>query len=176
MPEATVRKIFSTRSAKPVTALVWHTGLSMRVAFKIQSFVMKLAAGELLPARAGVHFPMTEDEMRWHLGYFDVASERRQASAKLVRRADLFCRGTAASCWGVPTPVRRYGQRSRAGRRTFAVSAKPQALTRVEAALSQAAQALQRSRPWMSNWISATQNFVRPPVTSAGPLIFWTKR
>ena len=28
----------------------------------------------LLPARAGVHFPMSEDEMRWHLGYFDVAS------------------------------------------------------------------------------------------------------
>lgn len=73
VPEATVRKIFASRSAKPVTALVWHAKLSMRVAFKIQSFVMKLTAGELLPARAGVHFPMTEDEMRWHLGYFDVA-------------------------------------------------------------------------------------------------------
>lgn len=74
VPEATVRKIFGTRSAKPVTALVWHAGLSMRVAFRIQSFVMKLAAGELLPARSGVHFPMTEDEMRWHLGYFDVGA------------------------------------------------------------------------------------------------------
>ncbi len=73
VPEATVRKIFASRSAKPVTALVWHAKLSMRIAFKIQSFVMKLSAGELLPARAGVHFPMTEDEMRWHLGYFDVA-------------------------------------------------------------------------------------------------------
>ncbi|MEJ0042481.1 MAG: DUF2336 domain-containing protein [Rhizomicrobium sp.] len=58
---------------KPLVALVWHAGLGMRLAFKIQSFVMKLPAGELLPARAGVHFPMTEDEMRWHLGYFDVA-------------------------------------------------------------------------------------------------------
>ncbi|HXC54308.1 MAG TPA: DUF2336 domain-containing protein [Rhizomicrobium sp.] len=72
VPEATVRKIFQSRSAKPVTALVWHARLSMRVAFKIQSFVMKLSASELLPARSGVHFPMTEDEMRWHLGYFDV--------------------------------------------------------------------------------------------------------
>ena len=72
VPDATVRKIFASRSAKPVTALVWHAGLSMRLAFKIQSFVMKLAAGELLPARAGVHFPMNEDEMRWHLGYFGV--------------------------------------------------------------------------------------------------------
>lgn len=72
VPESTVRKILASRSAKPVTALVWHAGLSMRIAFKIQSFVMKLTAGELLPARAGVHFPMTEDEMRWHLGYFEV--------------------------------------------------------------------------------------------------------
>jgi uncharacterized protein (DUF2336 family) len=72
VPEPTVRKIIQSRSAKPVIALVWHAGLSMRVAFKIQSFVMKLSANELLPARAGVHFPMTEDEMRWHLGYFDV--------------------------------------------------------------------------------------------------------
>ena len=74
VPEATVRKILASRSAKPLTALVWHARLSMRLAFKIQSFVMKLSAGELLPARAGVHFPMTEDEMRWHLGYFNVAT------------------------------------------------------------------------------------------------------
>jgi uncharacterized protein (DUF2336 family) len=73
VPDATVRKIFASRSAKPVVALVWRAGLSMRLAFKIQSFVMKLAAGELLPARGGVHFPMTEDEMRWHLGYFGVS-------------------------------------------------------------------------------------------------------
>lgn len=74
VPEATVRKILASRSAKPLTALVWHAGLSMRLAFKIQSFVMKLSASEVLPARAGVHFPMTEDEMRWHLGYFNVAA------------------------------------------------------------------------------------------------------
>lgn len=73
VPEATVRKIIQSGSPKPAVALVWHAGLSMRVAFKIQSFVMKLTASELLPARAGVHFPMTEDEMRWHLSYFDVA-------------------------------------------------------------------------------------------------------
>jgi uncharacterized protein (DUF2336 family) len=72
VPEAKVRKLFAARSAKAVTALVWHARLSMRVAFKIQSFVLRLAAGELLPARAGVHFPMTEDEMRWHLSYFEI--------------------------------------------------------------------------------------------------------
>jgi uncharacterized protein (DUF2336 family) len=72
VPEPAARKIFASRSAKPVTALVWRAGLSMRVAFKIQTAVMRLKAGELLPARAGVDFPMTEDEMRWHLNYFQV--------------------------------------------------------------------------------------------------------
>jgi hypothetical protein len=72
VPEDTVRRILQSGSAKPVTALVWRAKLSMRVAFKIQTFVMHLAPGELLPARDGVHFPLTEDEMRWHLNYFGV--------------------------------------------------------------------------------------------------------
>jgi uncharacterized protein (DUF2336 family) len=72
VPEDAVRRILQSGSAQPVTALVWRAKLSMRVAFKIQSFVMHLAAGELLPARDGVHFPLTEDQMRWHLNYFGV--------------------------------------------------------------------------------------------------------
>jgi hypothetical protein len=45
----------------------------MRTAFKIQTLLLKLHSDELLPARAGVNFPLSEDEMRWHLGYFDIA-------------------------------------------------------------------------------------------------------
>ncbi|HWA91193.1 MAG TPA: DUF2336 domain-containing protein [Rhizomicrobium sp.] len=70
-----VRRMLLTRSAKPVTALVWRSGLSMRASFKIQRFVMKLPADELLPARNGFRFPLGEDEMRWHLGYFGIAAE-----------------------------------------------------------------------------------------------------
>jgi uncharacterized protein (DUF2336 family) len=70
-----VRRMLLTRSAKPVTALVWRAGLSMRASFKIQRFVMKLPADELLPARNGFRFPLGEDEMRWHLSYFGVAPE-----------------------------------------------------------------------------------------------------
>jgi hypothetical protein len=33
---------------------------------------MRLKGRDLLPARGGVDFPLTEDEMRWHLGYFGV--------------------------------------------------------------------------------------------------------
>ena len=72
VPEATVRRILSSGRAKPLVALVWHAHLSMRVAFKIQGLIMKLPAGELLPARAGLHFPLTAQEMRMHLDFFNI--------------------------------------------------------------------------------------------------------
>src|SRR5215471_3564802 len=72
IPRSTVEKIFSSRSAKAITALVWKAGLPMRIAFKIQSLIVKLHADELLPARAGVSFPLTDEEMAWHLSYFGV--------------------------------------------------------------------------------------------------------
>ncbi len=68
----TVHRIFQSMSGKAVTALVWRAGLSMRVAFKIQTYLLRLPARDLVPAREGVQFPLTEDEMRWHLGYFGV--------------------------------------------------------------------------------------------------------
>jgi uncharacterized protein (DUF2336 family) len=69
-PREIARRIVQSGSAKPAVALVWRAGLSMRVAFKVQSLVMRLKGGELLPARDGVDFPLSEDEMRWHLAYF----------------------------------------------------------------------------------------------------------
>ena len=66
----TVEKIFTSRNAKAITALCWQAGLSMRVAFKIQTLIAKLHADEILPARAGVAYPLTEAEMQWHLSYF----------------------------------------------------------------------------------------------------------
>ncbi|HEX2594622.1 MAG TPA: DUF2336 domain-containing protein [Rhizomicrobium sp.] len=72
IPEDTSRRIMQSGSAKAVTSLIWRAGLSMRIAFKVQTFLMRLPTGELLPARGGVHFPLTEEEMRWHLSYFGI--------------------------------------------------------------------------------------------------------
>jgi uncharacterized protein (DUF2336 family) len=72
VPRAVIEKIFSSRSSKAITAIVWKAGLTMRIAFKMQTMLLKLHADELLPARAGVGFPLPEEEMRWHLSYFDV--------------------------------------------------------------------------------------------------------
>ena len=68
-----IDKIIASRSAKAITALCWQAGLSMRVAFKIQSLIAKLHADELLPARAGVAYPLSDAEMGWHLSYFGLA-------------------------------------------------------------------------------------------------------
>jgi uncharacterized protein (DUF2336 family) len=72
VPEDTARRIIGTQSPKPATSLVWRAGLNMRTAFKIQSFVLRLPAADLMPARDGVGFPMGENEMRWHLSYFGI--------------------------------------------------------------------------------------------------------
>jgi len=71
--EQTVKKILTAGTAKPLVALVWHTHLSMRLAFKIQTLIMKLPTREVLPARGGVGFPLSKEEMRWHLSYFNIA-------------------------------------------------------------------------------------------------------
>ena len=74
-PRSVIERIFSSRSSKAITALAWKAGLTMRISFKIQTMLLKLHADELLPARAGVAFPLSEDEMRWHLSYFGFAQE-----------------------------------------------------------------------------------------------------
>jgi uncharacterized protein (DUF2336 family) len=72
--DQTVKKILSGGNAKPLVALVWHAHLSMRVAFKIQTFVMKLSSRDILPARGGIGFPLSKEEMRWHLNYFGISA------------------------------------------------------------------------------------------------------
>lgn len=67
-----VEKILASGSPKAAIALVWRAGLPMRVAVKVQTHVQKLKPGVLMPARAGVGFPMTEDEMKFHLELFGV--------------------------------------------------------------------------------------------------------
>ncbi|MEY4965288.1 MAG: hypothetical protein RL274_871 [Pseudomonadota bacterium] len=70
--DQTVKKILSSGNAKPVIALAWHAHLSMRVAFKIQTFIMKLPSSAIMPARGGIGFPLSKEEMRWHLNYFNI--------------------------------------------------------------------------------------------------------
>jgi hypothetical protein len=78
-----VRHIIDSRSAKAVVALVWRAHLSMRVAFKIQSFVMKLVPDQSLAGRGGKGFPLSEAEMLWQLNYFGVPGLKAGANPAL---------------------------------------------------------------------------------------------
>ena len=71
-PLEIVRRMFDSRSAKAVIAVVWKAGLSMRVAFTIQTTVLRLPAEDVIPARNGKDYPLTKDEMCWQLTYFNV--------------------------------------------------------------------------------------------------------
>jgi uncharacterized protein (DUF2336 family) len=64
-------KIFSSHSAKGVTALVWKAGLPARMAVMILQRMGGIAPTEILETIAGGSFSMTKDEMNWQLEYFN---------------------------------------------------------------------------------------------------------
>jgi uncharacterized protein (DUF2336 family) len=67
-----VRRILGSGRAQPLVALAWRANLPMRAAFKIQTSVMKLPGHALMPARGGVGFPLTPEEMSWQLSCFGI--------------------------------------------------------------------------------------------------------
>jgi len=68
----TVDRILISQSGKAITALVWRAKLSMRVAIKVQTGVAHLPNSKVAMAREGVHFPLSPEEMAWHLSFFGV--------------------------------------------------------------------------------------------------------
>ncbi len=65
-----VNRIIESRQGKAITSLAWKAGLSMRVALKVQTFVAHVSPHAMVHARDGVDFPLNEQEMEWHLSYF----------------------------------------------------------------------------------------------------------
>lgn len=70
MAPAMVARILESGSGKAVTALSWRAGLAMRTAMRLQSGLAHIAPREVINARDGVDYPLTPDEMEWHLEYF----------------------------------------------------------------------------------------------------------
>ncbi|MCE9521533.1 MAG: DUF2336 domain-containing protein [Alphaproteobacteria bacterium] len=69
-----VDRILVSKSGKAITALVWRAKLSMRVSVKIQAAIVHLPGPKMVMAREGVHFPLSEEELAWHLNYFGIAN------------------------------------------------------------------------------------------------------
>ncbi|HLI11981.1 MAG TPA: DUF2336 domain-containing protein [Alphaproteobacteria bacterium] len=70
LPAALVSKIISLGGAKGVTALAWRAGFSMRLATQLQMRLAGIPRAKALYAKEGAGFPLSEEEMRWHLEFF----------------------------------------------------------------------------------------------------------
>jgi len=62
-----VERLLRTRQAKPVVALAWKAGLSMRLAIRLQIRIAKIAPPQALQAKNGLDYPLTREEMQWRL-------------------------------------------------------------------------------------------------------------
>lgn len=72
IPVGTVDRIIATHAPRAVTALVWRAGLSMRFARQAQLRLAQIPPKTALNARDGIHYPLSDDEMRWQLEFFGV--------------------------------------------------------------------------------------------------------
>lgn len=80
-----VERAANLRSAKGLVALCWKAGFSMRVAASVQGLLGRLPPGAILTAPGGA-WPLTEEEMRWHLAFLardGIAAQRPAAPAAM---------------------------------------------------------------------------------------------
>ena len=68
----TVEKVFALKAPKPVVAICWHAGLSMRLAFQMQQDIAHIQPRDLIYPRDGTDYPLTDDEMIWQLEFVGV--------------------------------------------------------------------------------------------------------
>ncbi len=67
-----IRKVFEYQKPKLVCALCWKAGLTMRFALRLQQEMAKIPAKELLYAKEGSDYPLTNEEMEWQLEFIGV--------------------------------------------------------------------------------------------------------
>lgn len=68
-----VQKMLESRKPKPVIALCRKANLPMRLALEVQRYLAKVPARELMYAKSGTDYPMTDDEIKWQLEFFGVS-------------------------------------------------------------------------------------------------------
>lgn len=68
---AVVEKILAARSAKGVVALAWKAALNMPIAVQLQQRMGGIVPRQVVRARPGHDWPLTADELAWHLELFD---------------------------------------------------------------------------------------------------------
>ncbi|MFQ3622806.1 MAG: DUF2336 domain-containing protein [Acetobacteraceae bacterium] len=81
-----VERAATLRSAKGLVALCWKAGFSMRAAVSVQALLGRLPPNAILTAARGA-WPLTEEEMRWHLAFLarDAAATQRAVAPAVAQ-------------------------------------------------------------------------------------------
>lgn len=66
---AAVEKIIAMGAAKPLVAICWRAGLSMRFALRVQQEMAKVPHKELIYPRGGTDYPLSEKDILWQLDF-----------------------------------------------------------------------------------------------------------
>lgn len=64
-----VQKVFDMGAAKPIVALAWHAGLSMRLALALQKEAGRVNPKEILYPKGGTDYPLSEEDLNWQLEF-----------------------------------------------------------------------------------------------------------
>ncbi len=64
-----VEKIIAMKAPKPLIALCWRAGLSMRTALLLQRDVAGVVPAELIYPRGGTDYPLTPEDIAWQLDF-----------------------------------------------------------------------------------------------------------
>ena len=67
-----VKKIIDMHAPKPIVALSWKAGLSMRFALRLQKTVGEVQPKEMLYPKGGSDYPLTDDEVQWQLDFLNL--------------------------------------------------------------------------------------------------------
>ncbi|GJL85105.1 MAG: hypothetical protein DHS20C02_08800 [Micavibrio sp.] len=66
---AGVVKVFEMKAPKPIVAMAWKAGLSMRMALQLQKEIGHIQPKDLLYPKDGTDYPLSEDDLNWQLEF-----------------------------------------------------------------------------------------------------------
>jgi uncharacterized protein (DUF2336 family) len=69
VPDDIAGAILDAKNGKAVTALAWKAGLSMRAAMQLQARIANIPGRDLINAKGGSAYPLSEHDMLWQLEF-----------------------------------------------------------------------------------------------------------
>ena len=70
---AEIEKVMAMGAAKPVVAICWKAGFSMRLALRIQQEIAKVPHKELIYPRGGTDYPLNDADLKWQLDFLGLS-------------------------------------------------------------------------------------------------------